>query len=279
MVVLTRDQLAKLSHEELLDYTIRIGDLRSDLGTKIDMIEKCFTDKFEELRVNYEQAIREIKMESTNHIAKLEGELAIVKNANELLKADTETKSEAMQTKLIELERETQRTSQYTQYETLEFSKIPLTIPDSEVQPIILKIVNAIKPDGSEKLTDHHIQACHHHRGKFTHQNVLLKLVVRGNVHTILKQRLKLRNMIISETIDQRLTEPVYINDHLTPYYAKLRYDCKKLFQAGCIHKFWVSGHKVKIQLVEGGSEKLITHSDDFRVLLPEVDLSQVLLV
>ena len=166
------------------------------------------------------------------------------------------------------------RTSQYTQYETLEISKLPLTIPPEHVQQTIMKIVNAIRPKGTDKLTDDYVQACHRRQG-WHKEHVLLKLLRRGDARKIMQQRHKLRNLDLKK-IDARLTGSVYINEHLCPYYSKLAYCCKKLYEAELIYSFWTSGHKLKLQLVKDGDTKILTHATDFQKLLPNEDLSPI---
>ena len=62
--------------------------------------------------------------------------------------------------------------------------------------------------------------------------------------------------------IDERLTKPVYINEHLSPYYSKLRYACKLLKNQKLINDFWVSGHKVKVKTL-GNLTEVISHKND----------------
>ena len=133
-------------------------------------------------------------------------------------------------------------------------------------------IVNALLPKGCPKFEPEDIQACHRRQGKYTRETVLFKLIWRGDVREVLNKRKLLRDMDLS-TIDPRLTSPVYINEHLTAYYSKLRYACKQLKSAKLLDSFWISGHKVKAKLVPDGEINIISHKDDFSELLPETDL------
>ena len=224
MGVLTRDQLSKLSQEELLNYSVKVGDIEA----KLDEMEARFLEKFYILKTEFENKFIDLKQHSTERFEKLEGELAIVKNANHLLKEECEKHNAATYSRFVDIERATHSTAQYSQYETLELSIIPRSIPDNEVQTIVKKIVNAIKPDGATDISDGHIQACHRRQGKYTKEKVLLKLVNRPDVYAILQRRSKLKDIALSD-IDERLNSPIYINEHLTRYYANLRYMCKKL--------------------------------------------------
>ena len=188
------------------------------------------------------------------------------------MRKEIHTHNTASDRKIIDLEREAHRTAQYTQYETLEFSKIPLSIPDNQVQSVVLNIVNSLGDDGDNELRPEHIQACHRRQGKFTKENVLLKLIWRGDVQEIKRKRKTLKDIVLTE-VDPRLTQPVYINDHLTNYYGKLRYICKQLWMDKKLQNFWVAGHKVKAMVTAGGEIKTITHKSDFTNMYPGMDL------
>ena len=63
-------------------------------------------------------------------------------------------------------------------------------------------------------------------------------------------------------SIDERLTKPIFINEHLSPYYGKLRYACKLMKEQKLINDFWVSGHKVKVKTLNDDIE-IISHNSD----------------
>ena len=83
----------------------------------------------------------------------------------------------------------------------------------------------------------------------------------RGDAFATLKKAKNLRKVDL-KLIDDRLTKPVYINEHLSPYYSKLRYACKLLKEKNLINDFWVTGHKVKARTLHNGTE-LISHKSD----------------
>ena len=42
------------------------------------------------------------------------------------------------------------------------------------------------------------------------------------------------------------------------------------------IHGYWVSGHKVKVCMVENDPYKIISHTNDIFKLFPEMDISHL---
>ena len=81
--------------------------------------------------------------------------------------------------------------------------------------------------------------------------------------------------------IDPRLVYPVYVNEHLSSYYADLRYACKRLYIDKHISGYYVSGHIIKL-FVNSNTERyiLITHKEDLIDLFkddPVIDASQYL--
>ena len=176
--------------------------------------------------------------------------------------------------RLSDVERETFRTAEYANYETLEISKIPLTIPDDEVSQVSLEIINALCGNDNA-ITFHNLHAIHRRQGFFTREKVLVKFISRNDSLHVLRRAKHLKDIKMEE-IDPRLVEPVYINEHLSPYYAKLRYACKLLYKEKLVESFRSSSHKIKVKV--DGEEKLIQHKDDLVKLLPEIDISNILI-
>ena len=268
--MLSKKQLEKLSKAELIDYAINIGDIK----VTIEEIEKKVSERFDHLEVEIDEKIEaklsEFKREAKSRFEKVESELAICKNANQLLKTAVDTKNKESSKGIVNLERLAYSTAEYVNYETIEISKIPLTIPANEIETVALKIINRLQPEGEENLiAPEHVHACHRRQGKFTKEKVICKLVWRGDAQQILKRRSLFKD-IDPTSIDERLTYPIFINEFLSPYYSKLRYVCKKLWTAKLIYNFWVSGHKHDNYMIIG-------HVEDLKDLFPDIDISQYL--
>lgn len=269
--MLTRKQLEKLNKEELVNYALNITDIKE----KLDDVERSVTQRFELQEIEFNEKLEKQQQSFNKNIEKLEGELALARKANGTLRADWEKKDDELTGRLTALEREAYRTAEYVNYETVELSKIPLSIPDEEVPAVTLKIVNALNRT-DEQYGHEHVHAIHRRQGQFTKEKVLLKFVCRADTFDVLQAKTKLRNMDLKK-IDKRLIHPVYINEFISPYYAKLRYACKQLEERKLIAKHWVSGHKVKA-VREGETEpRIIGHKDDLFKLVNGKDITEVI--
>ena len=204
----------------------------------------------------------------------------MTKKANTILRQDVEKKNAANYKIRIENERSMYRADEYTQKETLEFSKIPLAIPDEDLEDVMLDIINDVILEfgvsDDNYLTRADIHACHRRQGQYSKENVIIKFVWRGHTQEILSKRTKLKDQDLTK-IHHALAGHVYVNEFLCPYYRKLRYICENMCKDALIHKTWVSGHKIKVIAMEGGRIKIISHTNDLRVLLPETDLTKYL--
>ena len=278
-MLLSHTQIKELKKPELLQYALSVTDIQTKLeeivGTKLEEFVKNLSERFEANEREFNEKLDIFKQNTKTRFEKLEGEILVVKNANRLLAAEVEKDRVSTQKQQVEIEREAFRTAEYTQYETLEFSKIPLTIPDDEVQDVILKIVNSLHGNDCADIVSDDLQACHRRQGKYTKESVLCKFVWRPHAFGVLSRKKGLKDLVLQE-IDSRLTSAVYINENLSPYYGKLRYMCKRLWEAKLLSKFWVSGHKVKAIISEGSDIKIITHAADFAEIYSGRDLSTI---
>ena len=265
--MLTRSQLEKLDRSELLDYTLSLSDIKDQLN-----------ESEQRITAQFETKIREIQKANDETIEKLVSELAVAKNANNLLRNEFDKNNLAVHKRISSVEKQTYRNAEYANYETLELSKIPLSIPDNEVGELTLDIINSfIGNDDTDTLISwKHVHAIHRRQGKFTKEKVLVKFVSRNDAYNILQRAKRLKDVKLEE-IDERLTLPVYINEFLSPYYSQLRYACKLLHEENLVDSFRSNGHKIRVKLAGSKMEKLIQHKNDLVELFPDKDISDIL--
>ena len=257
----SRQELEKLNKKQLADALLEVGEstaILEEINDKLESIKLEFSD---------------FKNAANARFEKLEGEVAIVKNANALLKKEVD-KLNVDDSRIVELEKEAFRTAEYVNYDSLEISKIPLGIPDDELTGVMLKVLNSLRPD-EVPLTPAQLHACHRRQGKYNRENVLVKMVWRGDAYFLLRHAKNLKDKVLTD-IDERLSKPIFINEHLTPYYSQLRYRCKMLWKAKMIEKFWVSGHKVKVCVAKEDDYKILSHTNDIFDLFPGMDINHV---
>ena len=134
------------------------------------------------METDFSEQVGNIKQSAQKDIDRLEGELAVAKNANNLLRDEFDKASSVTSSRLTTLEREAYRTAEYINYESVEISKIPLTIPDNEIPEVTLNIINALGSRGDEELTLDDVHAIHRRQGQYTKEKVLVKFVRRGRL-------------------------------------------------------------------------------------------------
>ena len=222
-------------------------------------------------QTNIIKKLQEENVSIKERVAKLEEKVVEQQNDNSALRGELLEQKQIIN----ELERCTYRTAEYVNYETLEVSNIPMSIPDDQVPQVTLAIINAVGETGDETFDLGDVHAIHRRQGKYTKEKVLVKFVRRGDASYTLRKSKTLRKLDL-KVIDERLTKPVYINEHLSPYYGKLRYACKLLKTEQLINDFWVSGHKVKVKTFENITE-LISHKNDLIKFVNNVDISAIL--
>jgi hypothetical protein len=270
--MLSHQQLEKLTKADLVNYALNLSDIKE----KLTEFEKGVSDRFDSLESEIDEKINSYINSSQMEIKRLESVILVSTNANTLLCEDLAKKNSEIVGRLTTLEREAFRTAEYVNYETLELSKIPLTIPDEQIPAVVLKIMNSLFSKDDEDFTLDDFHAIHRRQGKYTKEKILVKFVRRGDAFCSLRNSRKLRKMKMTN-IDQRLTQPIYLNEHLSPYYSKLRYACKILHENGHLNEYWVSGHKIKVKQIANGRVEHIAHKDDLIKSIPSVDISDIL--
>jgi hypothetical protein len=274
IILNTRAQIEKASLEDLLGYALFTTDLNKSITdtitNKIDELKKDFTLRIEHAEREFEDKLRVVEKSFSDRLEIMGDELTIVKQESATFQEKLKTSTEAVQLQKIELERDIHRTAEYTQYETLEFAGIPLTIPNNEVQDLIIKIIHAL---GCNKVSHSDIQACHRRAGRHK-TTVLCKFVWRGHAQLTWSNRLLLKDKDMT-SLHPELTDPVFVNESLSPYYMKLRFVAKLMKNDKILASFWVSGHKVKVVVKEGEDFVQISHITDFRRILPGRNLDK----
>ena len=106
---------------------------------------------------------------------------------------------------------------------------------------------------------------------KGSSKKVTVKLNRRKDIHRILSNRKKLKNLK-PESVQLPGKIKVFINESLCLYCKKLWSKCKSLWSAGHISVFWVRNGSLRIKL-SNGSVSIITHDCDLEKLFPDNSL------
>ena len=245
----------------------------SELTNEIKKVNEILKNQQQDILSIRDVVIKKLQEENTlikKRVSKLVDEQNRLKIENLALRGEISD----IKKQTANLERTTYRTAEYTNYETVEISSIPMSIPAAEVPEVTVAIINALAESGDDSFGVEDFHAIHRRQGKFTQEKVLAKFVRRGDAFDTLVKAKKLRSINLT-VIDERLIKPIYINEFLSPYYSKLRYACKLLKAKKLINDFWVSGHKVKVKTLED-NVNIISHKDDL-IKIAKDDITAIL--
>ena len=193
----------------------------------------------------------------TDRFERIESELAVTKQVNKVLK-----------NRLVDVERNCYANEQYSRRECFEIIGIPTNVKidklEESVCELFAKIDCTIPVDKIEAV---------HRIGK-AQTSVIVKVSRRKDADNIRRKR---KNLKDTDCTTFGLQKKVIIFDSLCNAYKSIRNKCKQLWEAKCIHGFFVSGGKVFLRVKEEDQKAhWISHIDDISKLLPDVDLSQV---
>ena len=122
-------------------------------------------------------------------------------------------------------------------------------------------------------VTHDNVEACHRLKSDMAPKKVIIKLSRRKDVHRIIKNKSKLKQ-INTSSINLPAHCKLYINESLCKYYKYLWWKCKLLQSRDCIDSFWVTNGSIRIKLVDG-NVKPIGHYEDLQALFLEEDLQE----
>ena len=181
-------------------------------------------------------------------IDKLDSEIAIGKTVNNALKSE-----------IINIKRKQNRVNQYHRRENLEFSGIPESTSDQNLEKIALALLKKTGVD----ISSNDIVDCHRLRNKKT---VIVRFVNRKHAVKALLNSKKLNgktNDIVNNSV-------IYLNRNLTPEYKSLRWKSKKLKLENYINDFGVNQHGVWVKAEADGPRKQVDVDEDLYEYLPQ---------
>ena len=118
----TRSQIEKMEHEELVEYAILASDIQSKLEEVVDRKLKklgaALAARFDWNELEFDEKLNEFKSAANSRFEKLEGDLAVTKRANVLLRQEVQNNNDIEKKVRIENERNMYRVDEYTQKES-----------------------------------------------------------------------------------------------------------------------------------------------------------------
>ena len=179
---------------------------------------------------------------------RIESELAVVKSANTALKNE-----------IVNLKRKVNRDNMYHRQDNLEFSGIPESVSDENLEGTALALLRKT----GVHCTSADIVDCHRLKNR---RNVILRFVNRKHALQALSGSKHLKG----NTNDILPNSKIYLNRNLTPEYKTLRWQAKKMKAENYIEDFSTNRRGVWIKVEAGGSRKQIDVAEDLSGHLPE---------
>ena len=233
MAEITKEKFQSLTNEQLWELfhnkSIVESSALKELNTKLDLV--------------------------LGKVEKLEDQIAVGKAANAALKCE-----------IANLKRKLNRDSLYNRQENVEFSGIPVSVSDGNLEKTVMSLLRKV---GVEVVTDD-IVDCHRLKDKKT---VITRFVNRKYAVQALSNSKRLRG----NTNDILANSVIYINRNLTPEYKTLRWKAKRMCLAGHIHAFGTSKRGVWVKADANASKKQVDLEEDLYQFLPAgISLSDI---
>ena len=139
------------------------------------------------------------------------------------------------------MERRCYANKQYSRKECLEISGIPASVAGNDLEPKVLEMLEEIDVPIDPTL----VEDCHRLPSKGSPKKVIVKLNHRKDIHRILPNKNKLKNLK-HESVHLLGETKVFINESLSLYYKKLRSKCKRLWSSyfRVLGKEWIAEYQ-----------------------------------
>ena len=222
------------------------------------------------LAVNLQDKMEIMKSNLNEKVSNLTEEVQKLNTNFELLKSDfcaTRIENNALNERLIALERQYWVNAQYSRQECLEITGSPSSVSDKDLEEVVCTVITKAGVD----ITADNIEDCHRVGNK---GQTIIKFGKRKVSRQVLSVRKDLNKVKMSD-IDLTGQSTLYINQSLCPYYRMLWSKTKTLYQKGKIDSFYVSNGNIKIRLQENA--RPITH-DRYLTLTTSLNIFQELI-
>ena len=224
-MVVTRSQLENLSKDELIDRLLQIVNIED----KPEHLNKRFDDflgKYDELH----------------------SELQVSRNCSNL------------HNRVIELEKNALNTAQYVRMEIIEFSPVPGSISDQNLEEQVCKArsLTDIKVEGKD------LHACCRMNRR---DRLILKFKDRKLRYQVMANRKKLLEKK-NELKELHFEESLYLSDSIYTENHNLFYKCRQLKNAKRVHSCWFFNNVINAGLMDKDPIFKIFHESDMGELL-----------
>jgi hypothetical protein len=236
------DSIGSADEEEITDPNLLI--LKS-------IIEKLFK--------KHENIMNEKVQSMSDIVQKMESKMSSLVNKIKEVEQNTIT----LRAEINELRTNIEAEKQYTRSKNIKVIGMPSTGNDN-TRKEILRLLNALKIDVNEaQLTIHRVQS------KTDNSPVIIQCPNKAVRDEIVRKARKERpNLSLINTDLQ--DRPIYFNDHLTPYYANLMMEARKLKTSLKYKYLWMNGEKIFLKKDENSKIIKIMKIEDLQNVIRE---------
>ena len=192
-------------------------------------------------------------------------------NSNKML----QEKVEVLEDKVVSLEAELHANNQYTRQNNLLISGIPEEVEHENLEKIAINIINKCNSELVVAETD--VQGCHRISKK--NKDVVCRITNKKYIEGTLYNRGKMKNLKDEDKTSLGLpssTVAIYLNEHLSPYNAKLAFYCRRLRKNNLINNMSTKKGVIKIEGYFGPNNEMkwrsVGHLNDLHKWFPDLE-------
>ena len=203
---------------------------------------------------------------------------ALILNLTEANK-NMSAKIQALEDKVVNLETQLQANLQYNRQNNILISGIPAEVEHEALENISIGIIN--KCCSGVVVSADDVQGCHRLSPK--NPDVVCRVVNKKYVEKTLANRIKINNLSDDDKTLLGLptrTDEIFLNEHLSPFNAKLAFYCRRLKKNNFINRMSTKKGIVKIEGYFGSavfSWKTIGHFNDLQNLFEDLEAKIVI--
>ena len=185
-------------------------------------------------QIKFEEGIEKLRTDLTNEI---HASIQSIKDTviQKLLESNQmlQNKVTTLEKQVLQLQIDHETSNQYNRQNNILISGTPSTVDHEDLENVAVKLLN--KVNAPSIVNNRDFEACH--RVSEKSNVVVCRLVNRKDVEQALSNRGKLKNLNPADIDLPPSTGGIYLNEHLTPYFSKLAFYCRRLKKKNCIKK------------------------------------------
>lgn len=237
-------------HQDILlsvkKLTTKLESIYTELSTKFDEHSTTITEQLAATSLSVKEDIAQIR---SVVIARLEQD-------NRKLRS----RVTHLEKRVLENEKRQNQQEQHARKIYFEVAGIPNSVTQDNLKATLVKIFNT----GGITSNESDIEVTHRLHSKSETKNVIVK-ARRDFVDSVFKAKKKLLEVGRGGDLNFGPNNKLFVNEHLSPNFKTLRYNCKLLKNADCIEDFWFSNAKLKIK-IQGVIHNICHEIDLFKI-------------